>query len=66
MVKMKSDSLVDATLSYSQEDYDLHKYFTEDELVKTAKELKHMETHLEEYPSFDNREDLKRALLSDD
>lgn len=47
-------------------DYDLYKYFSKNELEETAKELEYMKTHLDEYPSYDNWEDLKEALLSDD
>lgn len=45
---------------------DLLKYFTKEELEETAKELKYMEKHLDEYKSYDNIADLKKALLSDD
>lgn len=53
-------------VSLPQEEYDIYKYFSEEELEATAKELEYMKTHLDEYPSYDNREDLKRALLLDD
>ena len=36
------------------------------DMVEALKELEYMENHLDEYPHFDNREDLKKALLSDD
>ena len=32
----------------------------------SKKELAYMEKHLDEYKSYDTREDLKKALLSDD
>lgn len=48
-----------------QED-DLLKYFTKEELEAAAKELAYMETHLNEYKSYNNIKDLKEALLSDD
>lgn len=53
-------------VSLPQEEYDIYKYFSKEELEETTKELKYMETHLNEYPSYDNREELERALLSDD
>ncbi|MBQ8473094.1 MAG: type II toxin-antitoxin system RelB/DinJ family antitoxin [Bacilli bacterium] len=49
-----------------KEEYDLYHYFTKDELEETAKELIYMEKHPEEYKSYDNIEELKEALLSDD
>lgn len=49
-----------------KDNYDIYKYFTKEELNDTAKELAYMETHLNEYKSYDNKEDLKKALLSDD
>ena len=53
-------------VSIPKEDYEFHKYFTKEELDKTAKELAYIEKHPEEYKSYDNVEDLKKALLSDD
>ncbi len=47
-------------------DDDLLKYFTEKELEDSAKELAYMEKHLDEYKSYDNVNDLKKALLNDD
>ena len=37
-----------------------------DDFLSILKELEYMEKHLEEYPAYDNIEDLKKALLSDD
>ena len=37
-----------------------------DDILSILKELKYMEKHPEEYPAYDNIEDLKKALLSDD
>lgn len=34
--------------------------------LSILKELEYMEKHPEEYPAYDNIEDLKKALLSDD
>lgn len=31
-----------------------------------VKELEYIENHLDEYPHYDNREDLWKSLLSDD
>lgn len=36
------------------------------DIFSTLKELEYMEKHPEEYPTYDNIEDLKKALLSDD
>ncbi len=49
-----------------KENFELYQYFTEDELGKAAKELVYIKKYPEEYKSFDNVEDLKKALLSDD
>ena len=38
----------------------------EDDFLSILKELEYMEKHSEEYPAYDNIEDLKKALLSDD
>ena len=37
-----------------------------DDFLSNLKELEYMEKHPEEYPAYDNIEDLKKALLSDD
>ena len=37
-----------------------------DDILSILKELEYMEKHPEEYPAYDNIEDLKKALLSDD
>ena len=38
----------------------------EDDFLSILKELEYMEKYPEEYPAYDNIEDLKKALLSDD
>ncbi len=53
-------------VSIPKEEYELYKYFTKKELEETAKELAYMENHPDKYKSYDNIEDLKEALLSDD
>lgn len=45
---------------------DIYKYFTKEELDKTSKELTYIENHPLEYQKYSNREDLKKALLSDE
>lgn len=37
-----------------------------DDILSILKELEYMEKHPEKYPAYDNIEDLKKALLSDD
>ena len=49
-----------------KEENDLYQYFTNDELERTAKELKYIAEHSAEYKSYNNKKDLKKALLSDD
>ena len=49
-----------------KEDFELHKYFTSEELEKAAKELAYIEKHPEEYKSYTNIKTLKKDLLSDD
>ena len=49
-----------------KEEKDLCQYFTKDELEATAKELAYIAEHPAKYKSYNNREDLKKALLSDD
>ncbi|MBR3230152.1 MAG: hypothetical protein IKF91_04940 [Bacilli bacterium] len=53
-------------VSIPKEQYELHRYFTEDELEKTSKELSYIESHLDDYKSYDNMDDLKEALVSDE
>ncbi len=53
-------------IAIPREENELYKYFTKEELDETAKELNYMETHLDEYKSYNNMKDLKEALLSDD
>ncbi len=49
-----------------KEENDLCKYFTNDELEATAKELAYIAEHPIEYKSYKNKKDLKKALLSDE
>jgi len=49
-----------------QEEYDIYKYFTKEELNQTAKELAYMEKHPEEYKSYNNVNELFEALNNDD
>lgn len=49
-----------------KEEYDLSRYFTNEELTKTAKELAYIEKHPQEYKSYNNVKSLKEALLSDE
>ncbi len=53
-------------VSIPKKENNLNKYFTKEELNKTIKELAYIEKHPEEYKSYDDIEDLKKALLSDD
>ena len=53
-------------VSIPKDEHDLHYYFTEDELEKTAKEMSYIAEHPEEYKSYDNRKELEDSLLSDD
>ncbi|MBR2833625.1 MAG: type II toxin-antitoxin system RelB/DinJ family antitoxin [Bacilli bacterium] len=53
-------------VSIPKEQYELQSYFTEDELEKTSKELSYIESHPDEYKSYDNMDDLKEALVSDE
>lgn len=53
-------------VSIPKDEFELYQYFTEDELERTAKELAYIEKHPKEYKSYNNIDDLKEALLSDD
>ena len=53
-------------VSIPKDEFELYQYFTEDELERTAKELAYIEKHPKEYKSYDNIDDLKETLLSDD
>lgn len=53
-------------ISLPKDELELYHYFTKDELEKTAKELLFMEKNLDKYESYNNIEDLKKALLEDD
>lgn len=52
-------------LSLNGKDY-LYQYFTKKELEETAKELKYMENHPNEYKSFNNVKELKEDLSKDE
>lgn len=51
---------------FDEKEDNLYKYFKEDELDKSFKELLYMQKHLWEYKSYDDIEELKDALLSDE
>ena len=53
-------------IALSQENDELHKYFTEQELDETAKELVDMEKHPEKYKKYNNVSELFEALENDD
>lgn len=53
-------------VSIPKEEYDLSQYFTKEDLDKTAKELTYIEKHPNKYKSYDNLEELKKDLLSDE
>lgn len=53
-------------VSIPKEEYELYQYFTRDELKNTAKELAHMEKNPEKYESYDNIDDLRKALLKNE
>lgn len=49
-----------------KEESELHQYFTEEELQMSARELAYIKEHPEEYKSYNNIKELKKALLNDD
>lgn len=49
-----------------EENDNLYKHFTNEELEEVAKELAYIEKHPEEYKSYTNIKTLKKALLSDE
>ena len=49
-----------------KEENELYKYFTEEELEKTAKELTYIKKHPKEYKSYNNISELKKSLLNDE
>ena len=53
-------------VSIPKDEFELYQYFTEDELERTSKELAYIEKQPKEYKSYNNIDDLKEALLSDD
>ena len=52
-------------ISIPNEDGYLYKFFTEEELIRTAQELTDMEKNPDKYKSYKNMEDLKSSLLSE-
>ena len=53
-------------ISLPKEEDNLHKYFSEEELEETAKELAYIKTHLKEYKKNNNWNDLKKELFPND
>ena len=53
-------------VSIPKEDGYLYKFFTEEELIKTAQELMDIENNPEKYKKYKNMEELRESLLSDD
>ena len=53
-------------IALPKDETDLYSHFSKKELEETAKELEYIKNHKEEYQTFDNRNDLKKALLSDE
>ena len=53
-------------ISIPNEDGYLYKFFTEEELIRTAQELTDMEKNPDKYKSYKNVEDLKSSLLSNE
>lgn len=53
-------------ISIPNEDGYLYKFFTEEELIRTAQELTDIEKNPDKYKSYKNVEELKSSLLSDD
>lgn len=54
------------SIQINKNDNDLYQYFTKEELDNTAKELSYIEEHPEEYESYNDISELKKALLSDE
>ena len=52
----------------AEEEYedDIEKFFSKKEIKEMMKEVKYIRKHIDEYPKYSNREDLMKALLSDD
>lgn len=53
-------------VSIPKEEDELSQYFTEEELDETAKELIYIKEHPEEYKSYKNISELKKALSKDE
>ena len=53
-------------VSIPKEDYELYKYFSEDNLENAARELQYIEKNFDKYKSYSDTNELKEALLSDD
>lgn len=54
------------SIQINKNDNDLYQYFTKEELDNTAKELSYIEKHPNEYESYNNIPELKKALLSNE
>lgn len=63
---VKRDGVPFEVVNPKQDEYDLYKYFTKEELEETAKELENMKKHPEKYPSYDNVDELFEALNDGD
>ena len=57
---------INISVQIDKEENDLYRYFTNDELEETAKEVAYIMEHPMEYKIYDNRKNLKKALLLDD
>lgn len=55
--------MTDVSMQTDKGKLNLHKYFTEEELDETAKELIFIEEHLNEYKSYNNILELEEDLL---
>ncbi len=53
-------------VSIPSDNCNLYDYFSNKELDRASKELSYINDHFEEYKSYDNINDLKKNLLSDD
>lgn len=53
-------------VSIPSDNCNLYDYFSNEELDRASKELSYINDYFEEYKSYDNINDLKKDLLSDD
>lgn len=58
--------MTDVSVQTDKDKLDLHKYFTEEELNETSKELIFIEKHLNEYKSYNNILELEEDLLKNE